>query len=78
MTRLKDILLDTGFKKDRLKTPYKLLWMGCFAATMLFFYIIFGDYGAIGAGIYAGISYYPSKWLFFLIVKSFKIDIYYS
>ncbi len=78
MTKIKDFLLDTGFKKNQLKTPYKLLWMGCFLIVMLLFFVIFGDNGAIGAAIYAGFSYYLGKGMFFLIVRIFKMDIYYS
>ncbi len=78
MSKLKDFLLDTGFKRDKLKTPYKLLLSGCFLLFMILLYIIFGDLGIIGAGIYAGVSYYFGKGLFLLIIKAFKKDIYYS
>jgi len=73
-----DILLDTGFNKAKLKTPYKLLWMVCFAVFMILLYGILGDYGIIGAMVYAALSYFLGKGIFFLIVKTLNKDIYYT
>ena len=78
MNKWKDLLFDTGFKRDKLKTPYKLLLLSCFLLSMVLLYLIFGDYGIIGAGIYGGISYYLGMGLFLLITKIIKKDIYYS
>ena len=72
------MLFDTGFKIDKLKTPYKLLLLGCFILFMILLYIIFGDFGIIGAGIYGAVSYYLGKGLFLLITKASKKSVYYS
>lgn len=78
MSKWKNLLFDTGFKIGKLKTPYKLLLLGCLLLFMVLLYLIFGDRGIIGAGIYGGLSYYLGKGLFLLITRVIKKDIYYS
>ena len=78
MAGIKDMLLDTGFKRDRLKAQYKLLWMACLLFFIVLSYLFFGDNGVIGFMIYAGVSYYPGKWLFLFIAKILKKEVYYS
>jgi len=80
MSKIKDILTDKEFrnKYDRLKTPYKILYMLIMAGFMLVGFTLFDwQIGAIGAGIVAFLAYFPTRLIMNMVIKNKGESVFY-
>jgi len=80
MSKIMDFLMDKELSKkiNKLKTPYKILYMVCIASFMLLgFALLDWQIGAIEAGIIGGLAYFPARFIMTQVIKNKGESIFY-